>query len=375
MEPRFSLKDQLFNEGKVRQLARELAHAHPTFDSESFVTRILQKLPTLELKERIVHITRMLYQHLPDDYSTATDIIKRALPPQLDPYRADDDFGDFIYAPYNAYIATYGCTKAYLPISFDMLHELTRRFSAEDAIRYFINAFPDETFAQIEQWSSDANYHVRRLCSEGTRHRLPWSQKLCTTYSRPISILDTLHTDPTRYVTRSVANHLNDISKVDPDLVIKTLKRWRRSPLQTPQELAYITRHALRTLIKKGHSRALKLVGADPSATVHLIHHTHTPTVHVGGVWEFVGEFVADRDATCVIDYRLTFPTKRAAAKSSKVFKLGQIKMKKGIPYRCTKRHMFRPMTTRTLTAGIHSFEIIVNGTTIQHGTFRLIFS
>jgi 3-methyladenine DNA glycosylase AlkC len=36
-----------------------------------------------------------------------------------------------------------------------------------------------------------------------------------------------LYFDESRYVTRSVANHLNDISKIDESLVIETLEKWK----------------------------------------------------------------------------------------------------------------------------------------------------
>jgi 3-methyladenine DNA glycosylase AlkC len=38
-------------------------------------------------------------------------------------------------------------------------------------------------------------------------------------------VLDRLFADPTRYVTRSVANHVNDIAKKDPHLALDTLER------------------------------------------------------------------------------------------------------------------------------------------------------
>jgi 3-methyladenine DNA glycosylase AlkC len=46
-------------------------------------------------------------------------------------------------------------------------------------------------------------------------------------YKRTIEILDNLYFDKSRYVTRSVANHLNDISKIDGDLVVDVLEKWK----------------------------------------------------------------------------------------------------------------------------------------------------
>ena len=106
--------------------------------------------------------------------------------------------------------------------------EITKRFSAEAALRNFLNQFPKETLATALTWSKDKNYHVRRLASEGTRPNLPWAKKITYESKSMLPLLDILYADTTRYVTRSVANHLNDISKFDPGLVIRKLKRWQK---------------------------------------------------------------------------------------------------------------------------------------------------
>jgi hypothetical protein len=42
-----------------------------------------------------------------------------------------------------------------------------------------------------------------------------------------LPLLDALHADPTRFVTRSVANHLNDIAKIAPERVLAPLADWK----------------------------------------------------------------------------------------------------------------------------------------------------
>lgn len=160
-----------------------------------------------------------------------------ALPPILDPTKNDDDFGDFILAPLSDFVAQHGATEEHLDSSLAALGEITKRFSAEFAIRIFINAFPERSLEFLNECAGDANYHVRRLASEGTRPTLPWSGKISIDYHEPLPILDKLYRDPTRFVTRSVANHLNDIAKVDPDLVISMLKRWKKAGDQDPKEM------------------------------------------------------------------------------------------------------------------------------------------
>src|SRR5829696_7782111 len=126
-------------------------------------------------------------------------------------------------------------------------------------IRPFLDLFPGQVLATLQVWTEDAHYHVRRLCSEGTRPRLPWALSLTLPHDVGIPLLDRLFADPTRYVTRSVANHVNDISKKDPELALDTLERWRSSGLQHQREMGYVIRHAARTLVRAGHPRAVDL--------------------------------------------------------------------------------------------------------------------
>jgi hypothetical protein len=52
-EEKFSLKDELFNEKKVKYLAKLIFEIYPEFEEKKFVKNILKKFPELELKERI----------------------------------------------------------------------------------------------------------------------------------------------------------------------------------------------------------------------------------------------------------------------------------------------------------------------------------
>lgn len=94
-------------------------------------------------------------------------------------------------------------------------------------IRPFLNRWPDETLARLSLWAQDENYHVRRLVSEGTRPRLPWAKSVTLTQEQTIPFLDALHADIARFVTRSVANHMNDISKINADTVVSLLADWK----------------------------------------------------------------------------------------------------------------------------------------------------
>ncbi len=145
--------------------------------------------------------------------------------------------------------------------SLRLLKEMTKRFSSEFDIRYFLLADQERALNIIIEWVDDPNTHVRRLASEGTRPRLPWAMQLPQLRMNPqptLPILEALRNDKEEYVRRSVANHLNDIAKDHPNLVASMAVGWMQGANKEREKLV---RHACRTLIKQGHTVALKAVG------------------------------------------------------------------------------------------------------------------
>jgi len=373
MAEKFSLKDELFNPKKVKLIASEIKGVYVPFLQVAFEDEVLGLFPTLELKERITHITTMFAKYLPSEYVEATGILLQALPTPLDASKTDDDFGDFIYAPYGEFVATYGCTQEHLAFSLLALREITKRFSVEYAVRDFINTYPDETLAMLEKCAKSKNYHERRLASEGLRPKLPWAKKLNIDYTEPLRHLDLLYSDATRYVTRSVANHLNDIAKIDAPLVINTLKRWKKQNRQNAKEMAFIVTHSLRTLVKNGNEEALALLGYEknPSITVESVT-LKSNTVQVGQTLEFEVVLVAQDDAMLMVDYVMHFRTK-AGSLSPKVHKLKKLTLQKGKAITLKKKHPFKAnMSTRTLYEGKHVLEVQINGTIVYNTSFDL---
>ena len=373
MKEKFSLKDALFNAGKVQMLAKEIQTVYPAFEEDAFTEEVLSAFPKLELKARITHISQMLFKYLPSEYEAAVGIIEKALPEALDDKKEDDDFGDFIYSPYAEYVETYGCNAEHLQRSLALLRELTKRFSVEFAIRTFINTFPEETLAMLADCSLSKNYHERRLVSEGLRPKLPWAKKIKLDYKEPICILDRLYADKTRYVTRSVANHLNDIAKIDAELVIEILKRWKASQKQECKEMDYMVSHALRTLVKEGNSEALALLGYADSPNIVLFKQTLTPTeVVVGEAIEIMFALETKESCALMLDYVLHFNTK-SGKRSPKVHKIKKVYLSKGESIAITKKHLFKAnMTTRKLYAGKHEVELQINGKRYSLGSFNL---
>lgn len=374
-ETSFSLKDELFNSESVGRLTGWLSGAHPPLDAKRFQAEVLAAFPNLELKARINHISETLDEHLPGEYPEAVAVLVDALPPPLDPAKTDDDFGDFIIAPLSHYVARHGATEEHLDLSLQALREITKRFSAEDAIRTFINAFPERTMAYLQECAGDENYHVRRWASEGTRPKLPWSGKINIDHTVPLPILDALYGDPTRYVTRSVANHLNDIAKIDPELVVETLARWKNEGGQAdPAEMAFIVEHSCRTLIKNGDRAALKLLGYGdkPSITISDLA-TSTPTVAVGAAFEFSFTLTAKKAQRLMVDYTMVFARDAGGPGGTKVFKVKRLEVEAGQTITIKKKHPMKLMTTRRLYEGAHTITLQVNGHALDSLSFNLV--
>lgn len=373
MKEKFSLKDALYNPVKVQKIATEIKVVYPDFQQEAFVNDVLDPFPGLELKERMHHIRDMLTRYLPQDYRQSTNILLGALPEPLDNTKSDDDFGDFIYAPYGEFITLHGCCLEHLDFSLAALREISKRFSVEFAIRDFINTFPTETLAVLESCSLSDNYHERRLASEGLRPRLPWAKKLTIDYREPLTHLENLFDDNTRYVTRSVANHLNDIAKEDAPLVIETLKRWKVSDKQDAKEMDFILNHALRTLVKQGNEDALVLLGYGQDPDIKVSDFVlENEKVSVGEALQFDFKLKSKEDTKLMIDYIIHFRTK-AGTLSPKVHKLKKVSLKKGESLTLQKKHTFKTnMTTRTLYEGEHKIELQINGTLYASSMFIL---
>lgn len=369
MSQGYSLKDQLFNEEKSRYLAGLFAVADTSFDADTFHTRVMSRLLDLELKERMAWIADCLQAAVPGDLPQVAPVILRALPPPLDPTKTDDDFGDFIFAPLGDWVAAVGIDHP--DLALDVLEELTQRFSMEWAIRPFLNRYPDQVLARMAAWCDHDSYHVRRLVSEGTRPRLPWGQAVGLDLTDPLSLLDRLHSDPTRYVTRSVANHLNDITKKNPDLVLDRLQGWATAGKQQPDELNWMTAHTLRGLVKSGNPRAMKMLGYDPDAEISASVQV-TTEARIDGALEFDVTLTGDGQQPVLVDYIIHF--QRPGGKTSaKVHKLKQTSLRDGALTLSKKHKLKGNATTFKLVPGAHRLEVQVNGRIRASESFDLL--
>ena len=258
-----SLADLLDREA-IDCLAHNISLVYSTFDGKAFQRTARNGLKALSILQRGHHLARALRTHLPEHYKDAIHILVQSLtPPQTD--TEDLGLGVFFYLPHVSFVATYGLDPAHNggqdPFEISMLaqYELTRRFSAEFSIRPFLITWPGRTLAQLMKWTDDPDPHVRRLCSEGTRPRLPWAIRIPAFIKDPrpvLPILEALKDDSDLYVRRSVANHVGDIAKDHPRLAFELCEQWLDG---ATKERKWLLRHAVRHPAKKGVKAARRI--------------------------------------------------------------------------------------------------------------------
>ena len=359
------LKDQMFHKKNIHYLSLLIKKADNAFDQNTFEKNILKKFPELELKERIYWIRKNIEKYLPYDYEKTLEILLKSLE-----YHSNNEV--FIFAAYSDFVAHKGCLKKHLYISLKSLGEFTKYFSAEFAIRSFLNVFPNETLVYMKKWSVSSNIHQRRLASEGLRPKLPWAESITIDYKKSEEILNNLFFDQERYVTRSVANHMNDISKIDPEYVLVCLQKWKESQKQIEKEMNYIIHHSLRTSIKKCHKKTFYFLGYNPECEIIIqnlkLQESH---IQIGDYLHFSFDILAKNNEKLIIDYKIIYPTPQKRV-SEKVFKIKKIHIKKDEKVHITKKHLFKKMTTKKLYEGEYTLYIQMNGVLLHSICFYL---
>ncbi len=337
--------------------------ASARFNRRAFLNAASDGLDALSIMERTRHIADALKSALPASYADALDII-RAMAPRLT--------HGFQAIAVTEFVARYGLGD--FDKSMEALADLTRFGSAEFAIRPFLAQDAERTLAVMARWSGSTDEHVRRLASEGSRPRLPWAARVPALRDDPTlaaAILETLKSDPSLYVRKSVANHLNDIAKDRPDWLVDRLAAWPKEDART----VWIIRHALRTLIKKGDPRALAIIGAGHGATVAVRHFSIVPqAVRLGDAIEINAEIFSEslEDQRLVVDYRVHY-ARTAGKTAAKVFKFKTFDLAAGTTAALKIRQAIRDFSTRRHYPGRHDVELIVNGRAKARQAFEIV--
>ncbi|MFT3709855.1 MAG: DNA alkylation repair protein [Archangium sp.] len=369
----FTLKS-FFSAALVQRMAGELAKAHPAFPSKAFIRDASRGLDELELLDRARHLARALATHLPRAFPDAVEVLLRSLGPQIE---GDENLGlgmaPFFYLPALMFIAEHGV--AHFDLALDAQREITKRCSAESSIRTFIAHDPERAWKTFEKWVRDDNAHVRRLVTEGTRLRLPWAMRVPWLDANPkriVAILDQLKDDSSSMVRRSIANNLNDLGKFEPELVFATCERWLKT--SKGEETRAMVEHALRTAVKRGDARALKLLGFGGKPSVKLEDVRFEPQrVPIGQSVDFTFSLrsTSKQKQDLLVDAAVHF-VKAKGTTFAKVFKLNRVSLEPGASAALRVRVSLKVHTTRKPQPGTHRVDVLVNGVSISAGKFEV---
>lgn len=357
-----SVLKECFDEARFRQVAGLLGSVHGGFSQRRFMRKALQGLEELSLIQRLRRMTESVQEALGLDYLESVEVLK-LLAPKLESSLVTLFLPDFV--------GVYG--RQHFDESMEALKYFTRFGSSEFAVREFLRLDLVRGLEWMYEWSLDEDEHVRRLASEGCRPRLPWSFRLEALMGDPrpaLPILENLKRDGSLYVRKSVANHLNDISKDHPQLVLDWIGEWGLEHEYT----AWIAKRALRTLIKRGDKEALALFGAGALPEVEVEQWEVEPREMVLGetlMLELRMKSVAEREQRLVIDYVIHY-VKKAGSSSAKVFKWKEVVLGGGEELWLRKKQRMQNFTTRVHHAGRHRVEVMVNGEKLAETEFLL---
>ncbi|MEH7203037.1 hypothetical protein V7130_11060 [Bacillus safensis] len=340
----------VYHELFIAELAEKLAQASTGFDAEEFKRLVLQKdWEQLELKGRMRRVTETMHACLPKDYEQAIEVLRQTAP----------HFSGLSALVFPDYVETYGL--AHWDISIKALEFFTPFSTSEFAVRPFLIQDQDKMLAQMLVWSQNQNEHIRRLASEGCRPRLPWGLTVPALKKDPsvtLPILEKLKSDPARYVQKSVANHLNDISAIQPDLMKKTAKSW----YGTNEHTNWIIKHASRTLLKKGDPDIMALFGYvdDSSVQVTDLKVVQNP-IRIGEKMTFQFTLQAAKSLKLRVEYAIDY-VKARGTRNQKVFKITEFETSAALHREFVRSQSFQNMTTRKHYEGVHTLTIIING-------------
>lgn len=354
----------------IKRIAKSVALVVPGFNATAFQKDAERGLDGLELKARVQHLIEVLHRHYDLPFKKLSKYLQD-LPEVWDKGSASDSKAGFAAWPLIDYVAAHGLQHP--KEALQTLEKLTPMFTAEFAVRPFIQQHTDLTYAKLLEWCEHPSEHVRRLASEGSRPRLPWGMRLPQFIDNPeplVGILEKLKADESLYVRRSVANSLNDISKDNPEWMINLCESWLAD---AHEHTDWIVKHALRSLVKAGDARVFPLLGyaAKPKVTVSEIR-LDKKRITVGDSINFSCTITGGKMAqNLVVDYVVYF-AKANGKLAPKVFKLKNILLAENEAITITKNHSFKPITTRRYYAGDHQLALQINGKEVACVDFYL---
>lgn len=358
-----------FDQSAAELLAEQMRKPFPRFPRKKFIQSATHQIESKEFLDRVKQFSSALKQSLPQHIPDALSIIRESFPPALE--TCESISGGWLQWPVGQFIADHGVSC--FDDSMRTMVELTQRFSAEFAIRPFIELAPEKTLAYLMDLTRHPNPHVRRWCSEGIRPRLPWGKRLDQFIINPapiLPILERLTGDRELYVRKSVANNLNDISKDHPDIAIDFCGKLNETRCPHAE---WIQKHALRSLVKSGNAVALKSLGygMPRDLTVDLL--VFPQRIRIGDSIRIEARIQnsGGQSIPIMIDYVIGFVRQNNRV-GRKVFKGSSISLPGKKTHTFQKSHRIQFTTVRRLYPGRHTVGIQINGCVVAQSGFEL---
>ncbi|UMQ60050.1 DNA alkylation repair protein [Leptospira interrogans] len=360
------LKD-LYSKNVLERIAISFSKEIPSISGKEWIQKFKQKdWKQLELKQRIRRIGEVLAEVLPKPFPQSLLKITDSLEKSFEGKEI------FLTIFLGDVVEILGID--YPKKSMQAIERITKLISCEFSIRPFLIRHPELTWKQMLEWSSHEHPGVRRLSSEGSRPRLPWGMGIPGLKQDPektLPILENLKDDKDEVVRRSVANHLNDISKDHPDLVLKIAQQW----IGFSKERDLLLKHALRGLLKSGNPKALAIFKFDSDVKVKISNlKLKSKTVKIGEdlFFSFTVRSEQSKQTRLRIEYKIQY-AKISGKTSKKVFQVEERLFQPNESTSYQKKQSFKQMTTRVHISGKHVLEIYINGNLKSKTDFQVI--
>lgn len=236
---------QYFGANLAELLADKIIKVYKDFPKTDYVKAIKRKSKNLGYTKRIELHADELHNYLPKEFKKASKILLSILGEENK--NETGMFSEFYWVmPIGKFIEKYGLEN--FDASIKAIEEVTKRNTGEYAIRPFLREYPQKTIKIMQSWAKSPNFHLRRLASEGSRPKLPWSTKLDIFVDNPkpvFKILETLIEDDVNFVKKSVANNLTDYLKVNKPATVEFIKKFSNTD---NKNTLWIIKHATRKI-------------------------------------------------------------------------------------------------------------------------------
>ncbi len=363
------LLKNIYSPSFFEQFTETVKQVLPKFNKQQFLNQIFDtEWEAKELKQRMRSIATSLKNHLPGGYAENVASINCVIQ-QL---QKNGTHGGFAYMFFPDFIEQYGLKD--LNTSLQAMESITQFISCEFAVRPFLVNYPEEVMGQMLKWSKHPNHSVRRFSSEGCRPRLPWAMAipyLKRASSVSLLILENLRNDASLFVRKSVANHLNDISRDNPHIVIDFAKKWKGESKETD----WIIKHGCRTLLKNADENVYEIF--ELTSTTNCVVNNLKLSNNRLKIGERLGfSFKLTPTVQDLLKLRIEYAiyyNKANGKQTRKLFKLSENQYQGGNTYLFNRSQRFQDFTTRKHYPGKHKIGIVVNGKELAVKEFVLL--